>query len=827
MDSLIIKSHDLLRAIRYDASLRGDIQTSLRDYLNDLKVLFPNTDSYIWLAWDRIENSEFFCAAASVAATEKADLQIIKLNHYPELYQYFNDNQIYQGDNLFADKPANENDVHIYIPIIYNSAAIGILVVGRKGSSNYLPSEVAKLLVCYKHIARILDNSKLQDESQRYLRAISTFHEISVKISSRLDTQQALSGFVELAANLLNTKSSTIALCEPGTNLARIVALHNIPLDYEELILRPGASVASQVLVTGQPVIINDIGRFEREEAERFGPKKQKLKSLPYHSILSVPLIWNGELTGALSVMDNHNRIPFGDNDSQFLSLLANMLSATLNNSTLYSQVLQSNYSLEQKVEARTQEVKNAHQELAALHAATVNMQEEERARISRELHDSLNQLITGTLFELQTTQSQILSNQAAGAVAHLETAKTILRQMDTENRRIIAGLRPTILDTHGLVDAIKKMINQYSYIKKAKFHINTKGQLGRLEPLTEISVYRIVQESLKNAVSHARAKNIFVKIEIEPEQLLISIADDGIGFDSNHANAKERFGLVGMKERAQIIGGSVEISSQPGRGTQIMLTLPIHDDYEPHNGSSKPEKRQLRSQRTGLDRHGAQKNENYDPNLVAELSLAIENIDDDRALALLDKALGNSEISALEILNNGIMAGLKAIGNKVENDLYSIGELLLGEKLAENCLAVLTPHLPKRTNFKRGTIVIGAVQGDIHSMGYEMVGLLMKMSGFEVYSLGVNIPSETFVDKAIEYDADIIALSTLLVTTAPFCEEVIKNLEMRDVRSRFKVIIGGTATSQQLADVIGADGWSSDAFDAVRLCNRLIGSSE
>ena len=123
----------------------------------------------------------------------------------------------------------------------------------------------------------------------------------------------------------------------------------------------------------------------------------------------------------------------------------------------------------------------------------------------------------------------------------------------------------------------------------------------------------------------------------------------------------------------------------------------------------------------------------------------------------------------------------------------------------------------------KKGTIVLGTVKGDLHSIGKNILKLLFETSGFEVYDLGIDVDLFKFVDKAKEVNADIIAMSALLTTTLIGQKDVIDALRDQGARDKYKVIIGGGATTQEWADTIGADGWSGSAYDAVNLATRLV----
>lgn len=170
------------------------------------------------------------------------------------------------------------------------------------------------------------------------------------------------------------------------------------------------------------------------------------------------------------------------------------------------------------------------------------------------------------------------------------------------------------------------------------------------------------------------------------------------------------------------------------------------------------------------------------------------------------------------------MLAGLKEIGRLFQEQEYFLAELMMGAKLVEECLALLDPHLPKVEGAKRGTVVIGAVQGDLHSIGYGLVAKQLELAGYEVHSVGIDVPAMTFIDKAQEVNADIIGLSAFLVTTIPNCNAVIDYLRDMGIKDKIKVIIGGAETNQEVADKMGADGWAANAIDAVKLCDKLLG---
>jgi len=207
----------------------------------------------------------------------------------------------------------------------------------------------------------------------------------------------------------------------------------------------------------------------------------------------------------------------------------------------------------------------------------------------------------------------------------------------------------------------------------------------------------------------------------------------------------------------------------------------------------------------------------------INEITEAFVNLKSDATKELVQAALDEG-IDPVEILQQGVIEGLREIGRKFEAQEYYLAELMMAGKLGEACMAIINPHLPEQTGPKAGVVVIGAVEGDLHDIGYSLVANQLKLAGYDVHMVGVNIPSMQFIDKAKELNADIIGLSAFLVTTIPNCSEVVKYLEDMGIRDQFKVIIGGAETSKEKAEEMRCDGQADNAIEAVSLCNRLMG---
>ncbi len=188
-----------------------------------------------------------------------------------------------------------------------------------------------------------------------------------------------------------------------------------------------------------------------------------------------------------------------------------------------------------------------------------------------------------------------------------------------------------------------------------------------------------------------------------------------------------------------------------------------------------------------------------------------------------LAKECIEKDISAYEAIDKGLANGMNRAGELYEEGEYYIPELLMCSDAMYSGLEILKPHLKKNDLGKKHKIVIGVIQGDTHDIGKNLVKIMMETEGFEVVDLGRDVPPRDFVDKAKEIEADIICMSTLMTTTMDGMEEVIKLLKEEGIREKVTVMIGGGPISQNFADKIGADVYTTDASKAAKYAKKII----
>lgn len=198
--------------------------------------------------------------------------------------------------------------------------------------------------------------------------------------------------------------------------------------------------------------------------------------------------------------------------------------------------------------------------------------QEEERRRISRELHDETGQALMVLRFHLETLESDSRSEEQK---AKIQESLELLDRTIEGLRRTIARLSPRVLEELGLVAAIRRQAELVTKHTEIKAELDLPEDLRWLDHDLQVAIYRSVQEALHNAAKHSRAESFSVRLLTSAGKLSLEIADDGVGFSPR--NAQQRgFGLTGMRERAAALGGSMKIRSESGKGTRIRITFPV-----------------------------------------------------------------------------------------------------------------------------------------------------------------------------------------------------------------------------------------------------------
>ncbi len=207
----------------------------------------------------------------------------------------------------------------------------------------------------------------------------------------------------------------------------------------------------------------------------------------------------------------------------------------------------------------------------------------------------------------------------------------------------------------------------------------------------------------------------------------------------------------------------------------------------------------------------------------LQDLALQLEQGQSQRVAALTQQLL-DAGVSPQLILNDGLIAGMAVVGEKMRNGDIYLPEVLQSASAMQASLKLLKPHLAREGAQSRGKVLLGTVKGDMHDIGKNLVGIMLQGAGFEIIDMGPNVPTEKFVEAIKAHQPAIVGLSAMLTTTMLNMKSTIDSVRAAGLSSNVKIIVGGAPVNQSFADQIGADGYARDAVLAVDKVKQLLG---
>lgn len=214
-----------------------------------------------------------------------------------------------------------------------------------------------------------------------------------------------------------------------------------------------------------------------------------------------------------------------------------------------------------------------------------IQAQEEERKRVARDIHDGPAQSMANVVLRTEIAERLVHNKQEDLAIQELKDLKQMIRASLADVRQIIFDLRPMALDDLGLLPTLRKFIPEIAKRENLKIDLEFIGKERRLASGMEVAIFRLIQEVINNVVKHAQATTVKASIEYADNHIKVLVEDDGIGFEEEEAiKNKNNFGLMGMKERIQLLEGELEINSEENNGTNITFKIPINESGEIHN---------------------------------------------------------------------------------------------------------------------------------------------------------------------------------------------------------------------------------------------------
>lgn len=378
------------------------------------------------------------------------------------------------------------------------------------------------------------------EQLRRRNRELSILNTIAEALNRETDLDQALQTTLAQAAELLDLRTGWIWLLHEETKEPYLAAALNLPPALADNPHRMEGDC--YCLDTYRAGDMSGAANVNVVTCSRLHGLVDGTGGLRYHS--SVPLYAHGKKLGVLNVASANWR-ELSDNELRLLYTIGDLLSIAIERARLFERSVQ----------------------LGAV---------EERNRLARDIHDTLAQGLSGIALQLETADALLDAGVESEKVRQaVRQALELSRANLDEARRSVMDLRAAPLEDRTLVEAIRELADDAGAEGGFDVDFDATGGSRPLPVRIEAGLYRIAQEALNNVVQHAGAEQVTVELVATPEQVRLKMADDGRGFDPDEVT-ENRYGLVGLNERARLLGGTLKLQTCPGEGTQLTVTVPL-----------------------------------------------------------------------------------------------------------------------------------------------------------------------------------------------------------------------------------------------------------
>ena len=389
-------------------------------------------------------------------------------------------------------------------------------------------------------------------------RNLASLNQISSTISQSLELEQVLNAAIDNVVDIMQVDVAWIFLLNEETRELELSAHRGFSEEFARGIdrLKIGEGFSGMVAKTGKPLFTEDASQDSRLV-------RDVLIKYNVHSLLAVPLSAKGEVNGTLDIAMHSYRM-FQEEEIEQLTAIGNQIGVAVENARLY-----------QRQQEAVGQLGKMQENLRFYLQQVTKAQEEERKRISHELHDETIQALVVLSRRLDT----LASDKKGLPEEHRHNLEEIWRQTNDvirEIRRLSQDLRPAALDQLGLVPALEWLASEATEYSGIRTDVSVLGNVRRFPGEVELVFFRITQEALRNVWRHSGASTAKIKVEFEEDKVRITVSDNGKGFKIPERMvdyARDgKLGLAGMQERAQLIGGTLKVSSREGEGTDVVM---------------------------------------------------------------------------------------------------------------------------------------------------------------------------------------------------------------------------------------------------------------
>lgn len=396
--------------------------------------------------------------------------------------------------------------------------------------------------------------AQLRRESAAALEQVSilqVLQNLTCTLSSELNLEPLLQMILGSAVQVMGASAGSLLLLDRKTNeLVFEVIEGGIGVALEGTRMPADKGIAGWVITHREPLIVDDVNRDDRYFREI-----AKGYDFTTTSLLCVPLIAKGQIIGVLQVLNKEPGKYFTVEDQDILGTFAAQSAVAIENARLYESLREERDRI-------------------------IAVEEDVRRRLARDLHDGPAQLLAAIIMSANFVKQAIDHDSLEHALSELDEMLPVAEKALRQVRTLLFDLRPVVLETQGLVPALESYAGRLRETEKLNVVLTTQGEFGRLKHNAEVAVFSVVQEAITNSKKHARANRIDIEVAPDEGDLVVVIRDDGVGFRVDDVtqgyDQRGSLGMLNMKERADIVQGTLSVSSQPGQGTTVTMQLPL-----------------------------------------------------------------------------------------------------------------------------------------------------------------------------------------------------------------------------------------------------------
>ncbi len=427
--------------------------------------------------------------------------------------------------------------------------------------------EIGRLSTAFSVMTREL--AKAQNEIVSRNQELLALNSIAATVGQSLELEDVLGKAMRQVLEVTRTEAGSMFLVDIASKGLKLVSYigHSRLFYCPQSISAAADCACHRVLRLGHSLMVNDVSQCPALTEEM-------TSGTHITCFVSVPLKSKDKVLGVMNVACPSERC-FTEDDFRLLDSIGYHIGLAIENSTLYKET-------RQEKELRGQ-----------LLNAIITAQEEERERISRDLHDGCGQTLTGLIMSIESAES-IASSASLPLREKLVNTRLIALHVLQDMRKLMRGLRSSVLGDLGLAAAVRSYAETTLETAGVRLDFDAEGLNQRLATSVEIALFRIVQEALHNVVKHAQARTAKIRLRQVDSRIMVAVEDDGLGFDVaaffSAGTVVQSLGLLGMRERATLLGGTFSVTSAPGKGTRVAVEVPL--DISPDSKET-PDERQ------------------------------------------------------------------------------------------------------------------------------------------------------------------------------------------------------------------------------------------